>query len=664
MVAAVVLSGCSTQSDAPQAETLTYTWLTQGNPAGQQTVTRHGSAGFEVHFEFNDRGRGPLVDVTVELDEDGLPSRFEATGNDYFKTPVTERFSREGDEGSWDNQAEQGSADDAAEAFYVAINSAPELSAVLVRALLAAPDRTLRLLPEGEARLEVVESREVEVEGVARTVTQYAILGLGFEPQRLWLDEQQEFVLAPAGWSGLVRDGWESVMDDLLEAGDTAAAEWIERLGADLGRALDAPLAITGARVFDPATGAVSSGQTVLVDGATIRGVGPDGSLAIPADAERVAARGRMVLPGLWDMHVHVDGLGGLLHIAAGVTTVRDLANDTEPLLDRKRRFDEGTLVGPRVILGGLMDGPGPFAGPTSVLVDTEDEIREAIENYARLGYEQIKIYSSIDPEFVPYIIEQAHAHGLRVSGHIPAFMTAEQAVLAGLDEIQHANMLFLNFLGDTLDTRTPVRFTAVAEHAPDLDLQSDRVQSFFALLRERGVVVDPTVTVFGSIFSARAGTVDPNYAMVADRLPPNVVRHFMGGGLPVPPEMDERYQEATRAVLRMTKAVFDAGITIVAGTDGIAGFTLHRELDLYVEAGIPPVDVLRIATLGSAEVMGRADRLGRVQPDMLADLILVDGDPTTDISSIRNVDLVLKNGWVFDPARIYPAVQIKPWSR
>ena len=202
-----------------------------------------------------------------------------------------------------------------------------------------------------------------------------------------------------------------------------------------------------------------------------------------------------------------------------------------------------------------------------------------------------------------------------------------------------------------------------MAQHAPNLDLRSDSVQAFIRLLRERDVVVDPTVTVFNTLFTARPGEMDPNYAMVAHRFPPSQVRANLTGGLPVPADMDDTYRDAARAMLDIVKVLYDEGIRIVAGTDGLPGFTLHRELELYVEAGLPPAAVLRIATLGAAEVMGRDDHVGRILPGQLADLILVDGDTARDIETIRNIDLVIKDGVVFDPARVYPAVGIRPWS-
>src|SRR5262249_38668645 len=158
-------------------------------------------------------------------------------------------------------------------------------------------------------------------------------------------------------------------------------------------------------------------------------------------------------LPGLWDMHVHLSPNDGLLHLAAGVTSVRDLANDNDALLKMKHDFDAGTEIGPRVTMRGFMDGRGPYAGPTKVFVDTEAEARTAIDYYAKNGYDGVKVYSSLKPELVPFITKLAHEKGLRVSGHVPANMTAQQFVEAGADEIQHINMLFLNFFDDVKDT-------------------------------------------------------------------------------------------------------------------------------------------------------------------------------------------------------------------
>jgi hypothetical protein len=235
-------------------------------------------------------------------------------------------------------------------------------------------------------------------------------------------------------------------------------------------------------------------------------------------------------------MHSHLFEGEGPLYIACGVTTVRDLGNDIEVLAELKQRYDLGKATGPRVVPAGFLDGPGPFAGPTGILVDTEETAKAAVDRYAQLKYAQIKIYSSIKPSLVPTIVERAHAHGLRVSGHVPFGMNAEDAVRAGFDELQHINFVFLNFLADRkLDTRTPLRFTHVAEHATELVFESPRVRSFIALLKQRAVVVDPTLAIFQEQFTTPPKQVPSAYRSIAERLPPASRRALMGRGLPGP---------------------------------------------------------------------------------------------------------------------------------
>jgi hypothetical protein len=293
------------------------------------------------------------------------------------------------------------------------------------------------------------------------------------------------------------------------------------------------------------------------------------------------------------------------------------------------------------------------------VLVDTPEEARAAVDRYADLGYVQIKVYSSLDPALVPVIAERAHARGLRLSGHVPAFMLAEQAVRQGFDEIQHLNMLLLNFWPEVGDTRTPARFTEVAARAADLDLQSEPVQRFIALLRERDVVVDPTINIFEELFTARPGAVSRGWQPVAERLPPQVRRSLTAGGLPVPAGQDERYRASFRKAMELLARLHRAGVRLVPGTDAPAGFALHRELELWVEAGIPAAATLQAATLGSARVVGRQADLGSIAAGKLADLVLVPGDPTRDIGSLRAIETVVKGGALFDAAALYAAVGV-----
>jgi hypothetical protein len=637
---------------APLAPETRYAILFAGNRAGTATAQNVSDREQVFSYEFNDRGRGPDTTTRETVDE--------ISGHDYWKNTVDERFEKTGNRVTWSNAAEKGERVLERPAFYLGLNASPLENEILARALLRAPEGRIDLLPAGEMRIEEGGSLQVSEKGKARTVRLYSLSGAGFEPSWVWLDEERRLFAIYDGGAALVRDGAEGAVPELVRVQEAKSVEHRKAQAARLIHRPAGPLAIRGARLFDPATGSVHPDTTVLVSGNKITAVGRDGEVQVPAGAEVVEARGRFLLPGLWDMHTHLAPLDGLLDIAAGVTTARDMANEIEILTELRRQWDAGEAVGPRVLRAGFIDGPGPYAGPSKVLVDNEKDALAWVDRYAEMGYQQIKLYSSLDPKLVAPIAQRAHGHGLRLSGHIPNGMTAEQAVRAGYDEIQHANFVFLNFL-EGVDTRTPARFVEVGEHAAELDLASPRVRSFIRLLKERGTVLDPTVNIFENMYEARPGEISPTFAAAAGRVPPQVQRSFRNGGLNPEPAKVRRYSDSFRKMLALVRTLHEAGVTIVPGTDALAGFALHRELELYAEAGIPPADVLRIATLGAARVMKKDAELGSIEPGKLADLILIDGDPLVRMSDIRRVTLTVKDGMVFDPAAVYATVGVKP---
>jgi imidazolonepropionase-like amidohydrolase len=591
-LAVSLAAGCAhrpatTASSAPETA-LRYTVLMSTNTAGTQVVTARGNA-ITVDYEYNDRGRGPKTHSVIQVSDNGIPLSMETSGNDYYKVAIEERFSTEGGRASWKNTSEAGDAEIGA--YYASMYGPPEEQAILARALLANGER-VRLLPAGEASIRKVD--EVTIRGTH--VTAYEITGLGFSPFEVWLDDGQQLFGSVSSWQSVIREGFEADAKGLIERQDARASKRIEQLAERLTHQPTAGrLTLINARIFDPRSGTLSEPTTINVEGNRIASIG------VPQErnaADVIDAGGKVVLPGLWDMHQHFSDTDGLLDIASGITSARDLGNDSDFITGYKANIDAGKSIGPRIVLAGLVDGPGPFQGPTNILAANEEEARKAVDFFADRGYEGLKIYSSVKPELVPVLTRYAHERGLRVSGHIPAGMRATEAVDAGYDEIQHANMLLLNFMPDVTDTRTPARFTEVGKRAADLDLQSAEVQAFIAKLRDRGTVVDPTLSIFETMFTARAGTMSPAYAMVADRFPPQVRRYFVTGGLPVPEGMDARYRASFAKMLALVAELHRSGVKIVAGTDALAGFSLHRELELYAQAGIPNADVLRIATL------------------------------------------------------------------
>jgi Amidohydrolase family len=249
----------------------------------------------------------------------------------------------------------------------------------------------------------------------------------------------------------------------------------------------------------------------------------------------------------------------------------------------------------------------------------------------------------------------------MRVSGHVPAFMRSEEAIRAGYDEIQHINQLMLTFfVGPKDDTRTLARFYLLAENAHALDLSSQRVTDLVSLMKERGTVLDTTLTAFEGNFTQVQGEMNPSYAAVADHVPVAVRRNWLVNSMNLTAKNAATYRASYDKMVQFVGQLYRAGVPLEAGTDSIAGFTLHRELELYVRAGISPAEALRIATWNGARFTGRLAELGSVEPHKRADLILIDGDPTRNISDIRRVSLVMKDGVVYFPAEVYEAVGVK----
>lgn len=645
------------------AEPVRHKVILSGNEAGFETVETS-KDGLKIHFEFNDRGRGPKIDATYRLSVAGLPVAVSIDGVEYFKGAVAERFAIERGRASWTNRAEAGGATAAPAAFYSSFDGPPQELALLAAAAFAAPGGELALWPSGSVRAAFVDKRTLLAAKGKPVEARYIELdGLGFAPVGLWLDGDGELVAQASSWMTVVREGLESGVPDLLKFQQERKTKRDRELAATLSQRPPAPgLVIRHARLFDAEARETRENWSVVVSGDRIAAAGPDAEVATPEGAQVLDASGQTLLPGLWDLHTHVSSGDGLLHLAAGVTGVRDLANDLDTVVALRKQWEAGETLGPHLVLAGFLDGPGPYAGPSKALVSTFEEARPWIDNYLAQGYLQLKLYSSLKPELVAPIAAYGHAKGLRVSGHVPAFMTAEQAVRAGYDEIHHVNMLFLNFLFDRVqDTRTPARFTAVAEHGAELDLDSAPVRGFLDLLAERGVVLDPTVGIFEGMFLGRAGAVPPGFAAVADRLPVQVRRGLLGGGLPVPAGMDQRYRDSFAKALALVAQAWRRGIRIVAGTDDLAGFALHRELELYQQAGIPAPDVLALATIGAAEVVGRSRDSGSIRPGKWADLVLVAGAPDRDVADLRHLRTVIRAGVPIDVAALDRALGIKP---
>jgi imidazolonepropionase-like amidohydrolase len=627
-----------------------------GVAVGTQKLQALPGGAMQADYGFSERGRGDVIHARWTLDAHGLPARYDAEGNDYWKVPLAEHFEVADGRARWKNRVEDGStAWSAPGAFYLPANAPPEFMGVLARALLKSPGQRLRLLPAGEAWLE----RGTRVAVGGHTLTLYRIGGIEFTPVPVWLDEKGATAAVIDDWFEVLGDSLKASLPKLQAAQDAATQAWSADLAKRLTHKPAGALMIRHARLFDPRDLSVRDDVRVLVRGGHVVRVDPDDASAAPAGTEVIDAAGRFLMPGLWDVHQHISGVDGAFDLIAGVTSGRDMANDNEPLLARVKRFDDGTELGPRMVLAGIVEGTGPLAGPTPVRIENLKQAQDAVDWYASHGYEQIKIYSSFPPPLVAPIADMAHAKGLRVSGHVPAFMLAHQFIEAGADEIQHMNFIVLNFFPDVQDTRSKDRYTITADKLQQLKLDSPGFADFMALLKQHHTVLDPTLSVFQDLYSGAPGQCAHSLCAMMARFPPITRRRLLSGAVAVPAGKEAVYAQALPKLQQLLKTLHDGGVTIMAGTDAFAGYTLHNELELYVQAGIPAPEVLRIATLVPAQVLGVAgpSQRGFIGPGRQADMVLIDGDPSKDIGDIRHVWRTIKAGQVYDPKALERAM-------
>ena len=638
---------------AQSHDTITYSIVAAGKIKGFDKILRNSDGSYSEWYQYNDRGRGDSMYIESREDSEGFPTYIKASGKDYMKNNVSEEFSLNNGIAKWKNNAEDEQKTVTDKRFYSGLKSS---GGNLIKALKANGNK-INMLPFGEARLTILEKYMLNNN---KPVWLVKTEGFGLTPSYSWLDGDDINFAFVNEWQSSIRQGYEKNIDELLTIQKKYESEFYNKLAETIPQKMDEPILIRDVSLFDAVNAKMLLHKDVLVDNGMIKNIAS--SNTIKTKAKIIDGKGKTLLPGLWDMHVHMSSnLDGILHMAAGVTHVRDMGNN-ELLLERIKQINEGKIIGPRVeIMSGFIDGAGPFAAPTGALINNVEEGKKAIRDYAAKGYQQIKLYSSIKPEWVKPLIDEAKHYNLRVSGHIPAFMTATQAINAGYDEVTHMNMLVLNFFGDTVDTRSPLRFSLPAQKAASLKLEGAEMKKFIQLLKNKNITIDPTLVVFESLFTARDKVILPGYKNIINQFPLQWQRGFRagGGGLPVPEGMNETYLQSFNVFLKITKMLYDNGIRIVPGTDGFAGFDLQRELELYVMAGIPANKVLQLATYGTSQYTNKKN-YGSIEAGKTADMILVEGNPVANISNIRKTVMVITHGKMYDPIKLYNSISIK----
>jgi len=663
-IAALLLASTALQSMA--GEQRRYTILVDnGVKAGEHIVDVADNGELKVRFIFKDNGRGPELNESIKLNADGTIASYSGQGKSTFGSVINEKFERRGDNASWSTGEKKGQAKVTGPALYLPVDGSPELSSVTIAAIAKNGGNSISLLPSGTLTQQKVASLIVEKDGEKQQVQLLVQTGVGLEPNLVWATSGENprlFASIAPGYLTLIEEGWQHNADTMAQLQKQTETKLLTSLATDIPKDLPGLTVLRNVRPFDSVTAQLGAPSDLFMLRGKITAIVPTGTLNTKAQ-NSIDGQGRIVLPGLFDMHGHLSRWEGPLHLAAGVTTLRDMGNDNASIQAMIGETAAGELLAPTVVPTGFLEGESPYSARNGFVIKDLAGAKSAIDWYAAHGYPQLKIYNSFPKAILKDTVAYAHQRGLRVSGHVPAFLKAEDVIAAGYDEIQHINQLLLNFLvkPDT-DTRTLERFYLPAKQVASLDLQGKAVQDYIKLMKNKGIVVDPTLATFDFLKKVD-GTVGEPWQAIVDHLPPDVQRRYAAAELDIPDAATAAlYAKSYAKMVEFVGMMYKAGIPVVAGTDELAGFTLQGELELLVKAGLTPAQALQVATLNGARYSKVESTKGQIAVGKDADLLLVDGDPTKNIGDIRKLALVITQGKAMYPADIYQAMGIKPF--
>jgi imidazolonepropionase-like amidohydrolase len=468
-------------------------------------------------------------------------------------------------------------------------------------------------------------------------LTRYTVEDLMFGREIVWMNDGGRLAALMTFAGGLpqeeILEGYEPVEAGLEHSGVQQEMLDLDDLDREVPAMAKGTFAIVGARLIDGTGSPAVESSVVMVRDGRITAVGRAGAVKVPVGMRVIHAEGRSLLPGLWEMHSHYSGVEfGPALLSAGVTTARDCGGEFEFLTTVRRKIERDHALGPRLLLAGLIDSGGPLAFGY-VDVKTPAEAVAAVDNYADAKFEQIKVYTQIQPDVLKAISAEAHSRGMTVTGHVPAAINAFDGIADGMDQINH-----LQFV-----TRAMIPEGSTGP----VDLESERAKKLIALLKEKQIVVDPTLgwgEMAGHPKNVDAASFEPGI----NAAPFTLSSKFRAMG--VAAGDDAKFHERMDTNLKVVGALYRAGVTIVPGSDtGLLGYGLDRELELYVQAGMSPMAAIQSATIVSARVMKLDGESGSIEVGKRADMVLVDGNPLERISDIRRVVSVVANGRMYD---------------
>jgi len=656
---ALIQSSAGAQQADSVVERGTYVIHKFLQPIGREsyTITRTGEGlALADSFSFTDRGTPVVLGASLLSSDDLAPRRFTIKGQTSRSSTIDDGVDLEGDSARIRIDSTVTTMARPAVGYTIAGYAPIAIQQAMVRYWHrhGSPAR-LATLPGGTVTISRRGVDTVAAEGRQELLTRYSVAGLIWGRETLWFDADDRLVAA------VTIDAEFDHLEAIEEGYEPALSLFVSRAAADASRALaelaggpDAGtpgnFALVGGTLIDGNGGPPVADAVVIVQQGRITGAGA--GLKVPKGMTVIDTRGKTVLPGLWDMHAHYEQVEwGPIYLASGVTTARDVGNEFEFITGVRDAIAAGRGVGPRLLLAGIVDGTSAYALGVD-RADTPEEAVATVHRYHDAGFQQMKIYSSVKTEIVAAIASEAHRLGMTVTGHIPRGMDAYQGVGAGMDQINH-----ITYVYQVMRTLPPAGSPDSVR--PTFDLQSAESGRAVAFLATHHTVVDPTIALYEIFLHSEnvpVSTFEPGVAKVA----PELAGPLNHTGVPVADSAAAlaRFEE----LLSVIGALHRAGVPIVAGTDqAVPGYSLHREMELYVKAGFTPMEAIQAATLVPARVMGLDGEVGTVTAGKRADLIVVEGNPLEDFSTLRKVWLVVAGGRRYQPAPMWEMVGFAP---
>ncbi len=648
--AAVLAQVPAEQLAAPPATARHFVIQSTGGKHGDSWMWRLPDGTRMGRESMNLRGQVFELDSAGRSGRDGMPAAFTVRGS----TPqgdASETFAVDGGTATWKSPVDAGSSSYSAPKFYLAQSGPIDATAWFLETLLARPDKTLNLLPSGAAHAEKLATLEVGTGATKQPITLWSITGISNSPVPMWADADDKFFAIAFGLAWLP-EAYASRQVDIESAQAKAMAAQAPALAAKLVRQPAGPVAFVGVGLFDADAMTFRADQTVVVTNGKIAAVGRARSVRVPAGADVIDGRGKTLVPGLWDCHMHVgDDFTGLQELSMGVTSVRDPGNDDRQTIDRRARAATGALLFPHVYPSSLIDGKGPYTAQVANVATSEAEAIAIVDRAKSNGFTGVKFYGTFNPAWLANSIAEAHKLGLHVHGHIPAGIRPLDAIAAGYDEITHINWVIMQAMPDTViaESNGMMRFEGPGRYAKDVNLEGQAIREIIGTMAKKHIYNDPTMVAFESLYVPENGDLSPSYAPFVGTLPPATERGFRVGGFAVPKDLTRAaYRASWSTMVDLLGRMHRAGIPIVAGTDG-SGIELVHELEIYQQAGLTPAEALATATIVPARLVGQDRRTGSIAVGKTADLALVEGDPSTRIADLRQTRVVMLDGKLLD---------------